>query len=241
MDKKILLLLLFVLFFPLYAIAQADYYYYNGNKIPLSLNYEKIVMSIPKDYAGTIEKIKANVQVLDSIKDQYFDIFIINRSDYEVLTLLDLWEESKESVVLTSCYFTEKDEEVFVTPYLNVKLKNEQDSALLSAYAEQYKLRIVGNSSLMPLWYILAITPNSEKNSLECANELFESGVFASSVPDFASFMNETTARLILTKPLIESVVFYDLLGHQIDTPSSLTIVVTRYSDGSVRIEKRLY
>ena len=58
---------------------------------------------------------------------------------------------------------------------------------MLTSYAEQYKLVIVSNSPLMPLWYILAVTPESEKSPLECANELYESGNFVSSVPDLAS------------------------------------------------------
>lgn len=38
-----------------------------------------------------------------------------------------------------------------------------------------------------------------------------------------------------------ETVFYYDLSGHRVDSPSGLTIVVTRYSDGSARQEKRFY
>jgi len=34
---------------------------------------------------------------------------------------------------------------------------------------------------------------------------------------------------------------YYDLLGRRMDSPAGFTIVVTRYSDGTVRTEKRLY
>jgi hypothetical protein len=34
---------------------------------------------------------------------------------------------------------------------------------------------------------------------------------------------------------------FYDLLGRRMDSPAGLTIVVTRYSDGTVRTEKKLF
>jgi len=34
---------------------------------------------------------------------------------------------------------------------------------------------------------------------------------------------------------------YYNLSGQRINTPSGLTIVVTRYSDGSVHTEKRLF
>ena len=165
-------------------INMAYYYYYQGKKIPLTLNENKVVVSIPKDCGEITERFRANVQTLASIRDDIYDIFVITRTEYEKLTLLDFWAEDAKSIVLTSSYFTESNEEVFATPYLNVRLKKEEDIDLLTSYAEQYKLTIVGNSPLMPLWYILSVTPESGKSPLECANELYESGNFASSVPD---------------------------------------------------------
>lgn len=163
------------------------YYYYKGKKIPLTLNEDKVVVNIPKEYDGVCKRIRANLPVLNTIKDGVFDSFIIPRSDFERLTSQDFWEEDAKSVVLTSSYLTEDNDEVFETPYLNVKLKKEEDAGLLDAYAEKYGLKIVGNDSFMPLWYILHVTPESEKSPLQCANELYESGEFASSVPDLSS------------------------------------------------------
>ena len=162
------------------------YYYYQGNKVPLTLNENKVVVSIPKDRGDMTEKILANIQTRAKIQDEAFDIYIIHRSEYEKLTTLDFWAEDAKSVIITSSYYTENDEEVFATPYLNVRLKNEEDIDLLTSYAGQYKLRIAGKSQFTP-WFILSLTPNSEKNTLVCANELYESGVFAESTPDLAS------------------------------------------------------
>ena len=184
--SRIYLLLLFISC-SIHATAQTDYYYYKGNRIPLTINENKVCISVPKDCDETCGRIRANVQVLAKIKDETFDIFVITQSDYEKLTSQDSWEEDSKSVMLTSCYFTENNEEVYATPYLNVKLKKEEDRDLLNSYAEQYKLTIVDFSSLMPLWYVLSITPDSEKSSVQCANELYESGDFAHSEPDFAS------------------------------------------------------
>ena len=162
------------------------YYYYKGEKVPLTLNEKKICVSIPKDCGNIIERFLANTPTLDKIRDELFEIYLIRRSDYNKLTMLDFWAEDTKSVILTSSYYTENNEEICTTPYLDVRLKKEEDVDLLTSYAEQYKLNIVKNSPLMPLWYILNITPDSEKNTLECANALYESGDFAESVPDFA-------------------------------------------------------
>ncbi len=173
---------------PVYPLPeQTAYYYYNGNKIPLTLNEKKVIVSIPKDCDGTRQRISAYVQILSTVKDKDFDIFVIPRSDFEKLASQDFWEEDAKSVVLTSCYFTANKEEIYETPYLNVRLKKEEDVKLLDSYAEKYKLRNHGSfSQYLPLWYILNVTPESDKSPLQCANELYESGDFAASVADLA-------------------------------------------------------
>ena len=166
---------------------QTSYYYYKGNKIPLTLNENKVIVSIPKEYDEISKRIRANIPVLRTIKDDIFDSFIIPGPDFEKLTSKDFWEEDAKSVILTSSYYTQDNEEVFETPYLNVKLKKEEDADLLASYAERYGLKIVGNSNYLPLWYILYVTLDSEKSPLQCANEIFESGEFASAVADLSS------------------------------------------------------
>ena len=185
-NRKFLLMLLLIILCSAYMIAQTDYYY-KGKKIPLIINENKVCVSIPKVCVKTSERILANVKVLNKINDEKFDIFIIPQSDLEKITTFVSGGKNMKSVILTSCYLTEDKDEVFATPYMNVRLKKEQDLDLLTSYAEKYGLKIVKRDQLMPLWYILTITQDSEKNSLECANLLWESGLFAASVPDLCS------------------------------------------------------
>ena len=143
------------------------FYYYNGSKIPLTLNENKVVVSIPKECYETSERIQANVQVLTTIGDNDFDIFVITRSDYEQLISLDSWEEDERNVVSSSCYFVGRyNDEVAASPYLNVKIKKEQDIDLLNAYVEEYKLRFDDYKPLLELWYVLSVTPETEKDPL---------------------------------------------------------------------------
>jgi hypothetical protein len=98
-----------------------------------------------------------------------------------------------------------------------VRLKKEEDFDLLTTYAEKYGLRIVKQDSLMPLWYILAITQNSEKSPLEYANELFESGDFAASVPDWGELGDPfNTVRSITTTKTNSSYGIYNLQGRRL-------------------------
>ncbi|MBR1469820.1 MAG: S8 family serine peptidase [Prevotella sp.] len=184
MRKTILFLYLLI---PMYLLGQTEHYYYKGKKIPLFVDENKICISIPKVSEKASEKIFANIKVLGKINDEIFNISVIHRSELKKITSLNLWKEYAKSVLLTSCYKTTENAEVSLTPYLNVQLKKEKDIDLLTAYAEKYGLKIVRNSRLMPLWYILAVTPDSDKSPLECANMIWESGKFAASVPDFCS------------------------------------------------------
>lgn len=233
MSRKYILMLLFISC-SIHAIAQDNYYYghYNSwEKIPLVLNESKVCVSIFKDNKDVSERVLANVQVLDTIKDEnIFDIIVIRRSDFEKLTLQDFWEKDTKAVILTPTYFTKDSNlEVYETPYLNVKLKKEEDADLLTPYAEKHRLRIVGSfSQNMPLWYVLYVTPDSDKSPLECANEIFESGDFSAAVPDLAgnAGLNETNIRSITTTMTKKSSKIYDLQGRILQqTPQKGTYI----------------
>ena len=180
------MMVLFIILCSIQTMAQTDFYYYKDKKIPLIVNEDKVCVTIPKDSGKTRDRILANVKVLDKIKDEAFETFIITRSDFEKLISQHSWEEDAKSVIITSSYYYE-NKEVFASPYIYVKLKKEDDIDLLTSYAERYKLKIVRKSPLMPLWHILAVTQDSRKNVLECVNELWESGQFAASEPDLCS------------------------------------------------------
>ena len=184
--KRYLMMILFIISCSIYTIAQ-DYYYYKGNKIPLTLNEKKVCVSMSKDNKDVSDKIRANIQILDTIRDETFETFIITHSDFKKLTAQDFWEEDAKSVILTSSYYIKNNKEVFASPYFYVKLKKEEDIDLLTSYAEKYRFTIVRQNSFMPLWYILAVTKDCDKNVLECVNSLWESGDFAASEPDLCA------------------------------------------------------
>ena len=166
---------------------QDPFFYYNGGKIPLTLNKNNYCLYVLKECDEVRERVLANVRVLETVRDNnVFDGYIVTRTDYKKLKSQGFWKEDKKSVVVTGTYFLE-GKLVVSTPYLSVKLKKKEDEALLTPYAEKYKLKIVGSfSQYFPLSYTLYVTPESEKSPIEIANEMFESGDFAGSRPSFA-------------------------------------------------------
>ena len=221
-SRRISMMILFIISCSIYTIAQTDYYYYKGTKIPLTLNENKVCVSTYKDNKDVSERILANVQVLETINYGFyeaFNIIVISKSDFEKLTSQDFWEEDAKSVILTSCYLTENNEDLISTPYLMLRLKKEEDIDLLASYAEMYKLKIVGSDKYMPLWYDLSVTLESEKSPLECANELYETGKFASSSPGLAAkigYSDQATIRGITTAKSDASSEIHDLQGHRL-------------------------
>jgi hypothetical protein len=166
---------------------QTYYYYYNDQRMPLTLNENNFCINIPKEYDKIRERVRKNVRVLAPVNDKIFDGYIVTRTDYEKLISQDFWKEDVKSVIVTASFFYERNKVVVLSPYMSVKLKKEEDIDLLTSYAEKYRLIIDGNSLYMPLWYTLHVTPESEKSPLQIANELYESGDFEASAPDLVS------------------------------------------------------
>lgn len=168
-------------------VAQNNYYYHLGKKIPLTTNAQKVCVSIPKDKAETTKFILSKTEEQGIIQDNRFDIYIIQKDELDKLAKTDDWKRYKDNALITPVYITETGAEVFSTPYLNVRLKNEQDVQLLESYSKKYGLEITKKVPLMPLWYILSLSSLSDKNAMDVANALWESGNFAAAVPDLSA------------------------------------------------------
>jgi hypothetical protein len=229
MNRKNLLLLLVFISCSIHAIAQPDYYYNeHGEKTPLTLFENKVLVSVPIDCNLVIERIRANVQAFYSTANSFFYFSFMTRADLEKLASLDFWEEDSKSVIITPCFYRDDDRgefwrEVFSTPYLMVFLKKEGDIDLLTPYLEKYKLKIARDWSSDPRMRFscsLYVTPDSEKSPIECANELYESGDFAASVPDFgwpaSGALEPNPIRSITTATTDPSSEVYDLYGRKL-------------------------
>lgn len=187
MSKKIVLMILFLISCSIGIFAQTCFYYYKGKRIPLTVNNSKVCVSIPKNRDDISKEIHKVIKEIDRITDADFDIFTIQQSDLKKLSASNSWKKESMPILFSPCYRTMDGTEVYLSPYLNVRLKEGQDINLLSSYAERYGLRIVKQVPFMPLWYILSVSSETGKNALEIANALWESGKFAASVPDLCA------------------------------------------------------
>ena len=227
--RTIILTLLLLIICSLHATAQTDYfYYYRNQKIPLTLNENKIAINVPKENEEISERICTNVQTLFNLEAKvrgvvYFDVIAVTKSEYEKLNSMDFWKEDEKLVILSNFFFTEKHAEIMANPFLYVKLKKAEDVDLLVPYVELYKLRNLGNLyKNLPLNYCIILTPESEKNSLDISNALQESGEFEYSEPNFSftAVLDETQVRGIINATTEKSSRLFDLQGRPVkDAP----------------------
>ena len=103
-------MLLFVISCSTHAMAQSYFYYYKGNKIPLILNENMVLVNVYDDGDRVCERILANVQPFYSASELFgVSLIFITRTDLEKLTSLDFWEEDSKSVLITPCYYRDYD------------------------------------------------------------------------------------------------------------------------------------
>lgn len=185
-SKKFILIITFFILCTIGAIAQVGYYY-RGKKIPLTVNHAEVCVSVPGKKGEISKEIQKSIKIIDTISDADYDIFVIKQSDLRLLYVSGQWKEMQDSMLVSPCYRTLDGSDIYPTPYLNVRLKSKQDISLLKEYADRYELNIVKNDSFLPLWYVLSVSSETGKNALEIANVIWESGLFAASIPDLCS------------------------------------------------------
>ena len=192
-SKRSILMIIYFISCSIQMLAQSDFYYYEGKKIPLRVNDKKVCVSIPKVNDKTSKFFLENVNVQKQASIDKYDTYSIAKSELDQLSSLKAWKEDRKNVKISNCYISKNNEEILVSPYIYVRLKKEQDIDILLSQAKKYGLKIEKNDPFMPLWYTLAVTENCDKNALEYANILWESRQFEASTPGFYYEFKPTT------------------------------------------------
>lgn len=192
MRTKLLLITMMMLSVTL-AFSQSSYYYYKGNKIYIQEDIQKVSVIVPKGNS----LLSSQTLPLKSIRtktvnDATYDISVYERIENVLGTKSGTsYRSAMKSTfgtgsIVLPCYKDSNGEELDMTNYLNIKLKNESDFNTLQAVAAQYHLSNITRNQFMPLWYSMTITPQSPGTTLEVANAIYETGLFASSFADFS-------------------------------------------------------
>lgn len=172
--------------------AGTPYYYCLGKKKPLTEVSNRMSVAVNSSAPMSLS---SGYSVVREIKDNSFRILVCEDNSPNVLPSGAVSFEAKLKEVSTDamvspCYKNEDGDNIVITPYLNVKLKKASDYTLLENAARENNLTIVTQDQFMPLWYILSVTTETNGTSLDIANSLYETGLFAEAIADFSSENN---------------------------------------------------
>lgn len=160
-----------------------DYYWYGHKKVSLIPTDKKyvVIKNVDTDTATNVVEYASNNQYTDSTNLSWN---IISQAEFNHLD---------QSTLLYSApsYINPDNNEIFVSHYFYVKLKNVNDSDILQDFAYRNNVKIEYQSTFLPLWYVLSCL-NTDRNALEMANHFYESGFFEFAEPDFISKEDES-------------------------------------------------
>ena len=169
--------------------AATPYYYSQGEKITLTEVSDRMSVAVN---TSTPISMSSGYSVVREIKDNTFRVLVCednpqNGSRSSATTFKARLKGVSTTAMVSPCYKSENGDHIAITPYLNVKLKTATDYTLLENVARQNNLTIVSQDEFLPLWYILSVTPATNGSSLDIANKLYETGLFAEAIADFSS------------------------------------------------------
>lgn len=169
--------------------ASTPYYYCQGEKIPLTEVSDRMSVAVN---SSTPVSLSSGYSVVREIKDNSFRVLVCeedspNVSRSGIVSFKAKLKGVSTASMVSPCYRSENGDNIAITPYLNVKLKKASDYILLENAARENNLTIVSQDQFMPLWYILSVTSATNGTSLDIANKLYETGLFAEAIADFSS------------------------------------------------------
>src|SRR5690606_10557439 len=186
MIKKLLFLVVF-LFFWIIAGAQSHFYYYKSERVPLTLNTERVNFRVSPNFdSKSLERLGfklSNFHEDESVENTYFGEIDFNSKDYQtsinnlkklngVIDVFPHFQKTTETSIGTSDIFY-------------IKLKETSDLPLLEQEVRLLGGTVLSQFSNMPLWVLIKKNPSSSLTSIQMANTLYESGNYADMDPAF--------------------------------------------------------
>lgn len=160
--KRYLFLGIFCLFS---LLGMAGYYYYHGEKIPIIINADSVVLYT----VGNSRALDDNSILSTTIARNEINQYSLNRN----ATITSIEYIIGDSI-------TRK-----MSNYFYVKLHNTVDTILLNELVTETRTHILGEVPYMEHWYKIMVAHSTINNTLEMSNYFYETGLFANVDPGF--------------------------------------------------------
>ena len=162
----------------------AKYYWYRNEKITMIPVKSKSFILIDTNLCDKDKLPKADFKPyelgnISSDKTKHLQYATLNkRFDPELYKI--------DGIVYHSPFYIVGDatEAYGVSNLFYVKLKSRDDFGKLEELAKEYKVEILGDNKLLPLWFTLSCDKESAGDAIDMANAFYESGLFEHAEPD---------------------------------------------------------
>src|SRR5690606_31294734 len=186
MKKKILFLIPFLLL-GIIAGAQEHFYYYKGEKVPLTLNTQRVNFRVTGEF-DSINIINlgyklSNFHEDNLVKNTFFGEIDFNSSDYT--TCMENLKEIDGIIGIFPHFQKNKDKSIGTSDVFYVKLKNIEDFNVLQQTVVNKGGKIEMQVPYMPEWYIISVDDQDLGTAVHLSNEFYETGLFADIDPAF--------------------------------------------------------
>lgn len=165
------------------------YYWYNGEKIYLTLNTEYVNVVVEGVNLKSSNTLFPNYNVVQTSSGQNGDILKLNlaskktASEYSEIAK-DLKQNKQVKHVLP--FFNRGSAEpIGTSDIFYLKLKDPSDITLLKSLADEQSVEVVKEAPYMPLWYIISIRNSAFESSVDASNYFYETEKFADVDPAF--------------------------------------------------------
>lgn len=162
----------------------AKYYWYRNEKITMIPVKSKSFILIDTNLCDKDKLLKADFKPyelgnISSDKTKHLQYATLNKRFNP-----ELYKE--DGIVYHSPFYIVGDatEAYGVSNLFYVKLKSRDDFGKLEELAKEYKVEILGDNKLLPLWFTLSCDKESAGDAIDMANTFYESGLFEHAEPD---------------------------------------------------------
>ena len=136
------------------SVADNPYYYCQVNKIPLTEANDRMSVAITPSSQVSLP---SGCSLVREIKDDSFRILVCgndvqNDSSSDAASFNARLKAVSPTAMVSPCYKNADGDNIAITPYLNVKLKQISDYTLLENAALENNLTIVSQYTFLPLW-----------------------------------------------------------------------------------------
>ena len=156
--------------------AREYYYYYKGEKQYLALDRTKLNITVSADFQEELLK-KQDIGTLSfeknltDKKSLFGSIkFHSELTDVEYNKMVDFLESNINITAVHPNFITSRKDEIGMSSYFYVRLKNAADYNLLDEVAIRKNVQIVEQIEYLPLWYTLRCVKETSGNTLDIAN-----------------------------------------------------------------------